>query len=298
MAVAMLVPTASARADCYQQQIDYDFVFGNLEDIIVRQLPNWTAASAWDDVLYQLGPGFEDLDNDANGIDDDDHFDLLAAVVNGTGSSLAGVPQGNIDSVRNAFNFNAAKIQQIQFTIPGVKVRLSNCGGFTVYDGSVTTGSSLTVYGQKIDIPSLWVLLNDESPLLKEALVNLVAGYMTVGDTSSVQHLQSLLGVIVQRFIADVLPSLISRADGTETEVGTRGCSPNIAITVPVDVVGNVCVQISGCNVDTGVNNFIGRLNCSEFQCRSSIIGAGGNLNGTGSTNLGSYEAAGGIAKA
>jgi len=318
--LAFLSPVWVAVGQCTgPDQIDYDFTLTTLDLTIPGFLPAWTSQNVWQQVQCQTGPSFDGADNDCNGIDDDDHFDLLAAVVDGTPVSLVGVPQANIDEVRSAFAFNAATVVTIEFTIPRVKI---SAYGLTVYDGPISTNSTLSIVGQTVQIPSLWALLEDQSPVFKKALVDLLAGYMTIGEDNTVNHLRSLLQVLIGRFITDVLPGLLNNlkdtqeaalvADAIKQEIQKSGgslgdqpkadsdagstlnekCSPNIDVTVNVSGV-DARIQINGCDLDQGVTNFINNFNCTKFRCRPAILGSAGDLNGDGTTNGASYTNAG-----
>ena len=242
LAVGLLVPQ-KASAQCFQSQLDYDFLLGNLETIINTQIPNWTAASAWQNVLYQQGPGFAGVDNDSNGIDDDDHFDLLAAIINGTSTSLTGISQADIDTIRAAFAYNTSHVQTLELCIPNVTVKASI---ITAYQGTVCTNSTISALGQTVNVPSLWTLLSQQSPLLHDGLINLVGAYMTIGEDNGTQHLRSLLQVVFQRFIIDVLPKLIR----TDPVSGGRACSPNINTNVVTNGI-TLNIIINGCDLPT-----------------------------------------------
>ena len=308
LCVGFLMSSVS-QAQCPSGQKDYDFTLGSFAVVMQTFLPTWFTDSRWDDVLYQQGPYFVDLDNDANGIMDDDHFDFLAAVLDGTPTSLTGVPQENIDTVRSAFASNRAYTSTIEFTLPRVQGKVF---GIKIYDGPLTTGGSISLpFVGEQTIPSLWELLNDESPVFKEGLLDLISGYMTIGDATSVEHLRSMIGVIIERFIVDKLPEILANLKSAgalqdlaiNEEINWEGYEKPVAKSVKgapdlnftVTISGfDVNIIIAGSDIDTGVNTFINNFSCTNYSCQSAILGAVGDLNGDVTANGTSYVNAGG----
>ncbi len=288
-----------ATAQCFQDQIDIDFTFKTLDLMISTMLPAWTGENVWDEVEYQVGPEFSAADNDANGINDDDHFDLLAAVYNGAPQVVAGLNPADVVLIRNTFNANVAKTQTIEVTIKNVHAEAY--GGLVKLDKDITTGGTLSAFGQNVDIPSLWqgedALLN-EVPVLKAALLNLVGCFMTTGDDNSIVHLQSLLAVIINTVIEDLVPQLLGDLSG-DIYVDTfriEGDGTIYAKVCGIPVVNCVEVWVYGNEIRSTIANFSGAFNCASFAaggggCLPQLLGANGDLDGDGATNLASYNA-------
>ena len=294
------VGTPLANAQTFKDQIDIDFTFKSLDQVISDLLPAWTAENVWDDVLYQTGPGFSGADNDANGIYDDDHFDLLAAVYDGEPQVVANLDPATVTLIRNTFNANLAKTQTIEVTLNNVHAEAF--GGLVKLDKNITTGSTLDVFGQSVDIPSLWQgddALLDQVPVIKSALLNLVGCYMTTGDDTSIAHLQSLLAVIINTVIEDLVPQLLGDVGG-DIYIDTFTIDPSsgdmYVKVCGIDVVDCVEVWVYGNEIDATIARFSGAFNCADFAaagggCLPQLLGANGNLNGDGNTNLASYNA-------
>jgi hypothetical protein len=314
----LCVSSVNGHAQCSgPDQLDYDFVLTTLDYAVPAFLPAWRDAGAWQQVYCQQSPSFRGADHDCNGIDDDDNFDLLAAIVDGTAASLGGLSPTKVSTVRDAFYANRGTVLSTEFLIPRVKI---SAYGSTVFDGAVWTNSTINVAGQSVYVPSIWTLLEDQNATFKEGFVLLLTAYMTCGDGSSVTHVQSLLQVLLGRFMSDILPIILmnlkdsaeslsfdesiaenagpvgstdNQGEQTLTEGGvTEKCSPNIDITVRVNGIP-VRVQVNGCDLDFGVAFFASTFDCGRFQCLPWILGSGGDLNGDGVTNGASYGAAG-----
>ena len=140
---------------CWQDQLDYDFTLETLELILGQTLVDpdtgenlWTgdmgSTPIWTTIPGQVGPGFTDVDNSGNNIDDDDNFDLLAAVIDGDPSVVGALNPADVTTIRNAFAANRAYLQTLEITLSNIDIS----GGAPLVPNqtiSITTGSEACV---------------------------------------------------------------------------------------------------------------------------------------------------------
>ncbi len=306
-----LIASPGLMADCFQSQRDIDFTFQTLDMVLADLLPMWVDDAVWDDVAYQSSPYFGGVDNDDNGIHDDDQFDLLGAVYDGAESVVANLSSEDVTLIRNTFDANAAHAQTTEITLRNVRAEAKMLGTTFKIAEDITTGQPLhiklkalgtTVYEDTFDIPSLWQgedsLMNSAGPVLKDALLNLMGSYMTVGEPKSVEHLQSLLSVILLTVVRDLLPTMLSEVSGDITiETFTISGNGDIYAKVSgIPVVGSAEAWIDGAEIERTINDFANSFNCTDFAaagggCLTDLLGSTGDLNGDGQTNLASYNA-------
>ncbi|HNT88398.1 MAG TPA: hypothetical protein PKL84_11085, partial [Candidatus Hydrogenedentes bacterium] len=170
---------------------------------------------------------FVAVDNDQNGIRDDDHFALLEALLNGTGCVPGTVPR---QAIRDSFQFNRARITATELTLTNVRVSFTALGGLISYDRTITvkTGEGgspeanclpeIPIVGTTcFDVPSLYdpnkpggsLLDSDDYPFMRSDTVDLAAGFMTMGDQYGINYWKDLQAVVIKRVIVDVLPRLL-----------------------------------------------------------------------------------------
>ncbi|MBI1318486.1 MAG: CHRD domain-containing protein [Candidatus Hydrogenedens sp.] len=304
-----------AWAQCPSGQLDFDFDLGTLDDLLGNVLVDenntnlWAggASPIWTKIPGQVGPGFTGVDNDDNGIDDDDHFDLLAAIINGSDTEVVqNLNPANVAAIRDAFSAAKARVRTFEVTLNNIKLDATALGFVSLQRTlSVTTGAttciSVPVAGdQCFDVPPLWGpggILSDVDPLLEERLVNLAAGYLTIGDAKGIAYFQNVLSQVTLAALNALVPQLLEglgkkSVDGGLTKaVDCNQIDPidtDFSITDPLQVDGNIRVEaIDICNA---LNNFINKFSCSNgFSCQTALLAASGNLNGAGTNNLTSY---------
>ncbi|MBI1321472.1 MAG: CHRD domain-containing protein [Candidatus Hydrogenedens sp.] len=323
----LLFASPGAWAQCTFGQHDYDFNLGITELLLNRLLvdPNtqeslWDAPvnPLWQNIPGQQGPGFLGVDNTGDGIQDDDHFDLLAAIIDGDASVVANLDPADVSAIRAAYAANRAYIQTREITINNVSAKVS----FISLNLNVTTGSvvSIPIVGDT-DIPSLWGineanpddgLLRSADPNLEPLLIDLAAAYMTVGGTQNVDYLQAFVAQITVSVIQFVLPSLLGdlkSAAGLDPDAEWKVVSAEFvdepvdkAFTVPcggiqsidvtVDVSGvSARIQVSSTEICAALQRFVNEFNCTGFTCLPNLLSAAGDLNGDSTTNLDSFLA-------
>lgn len=286
------------QSQCFKEQYDIDFIFSTLDRVIVDFLPTWLdhydeygnpQPGAWREVEYQTSPYFSNADNDGNGIYDNDHFDLLGAVLDGDLQNVLGSLNVNdVQKIRSDFAYNKVVVESLQITIRNIRVQYGSLSGTT----SITTGDPdvcvklgggvLTLcVSQFVEdfegVPTLWQLLEEQSPLFKNAMVNLIAGYMTVGEENGIRHLKSLFRVIIYTVLRDVLPTLLEniKTDDVVIELNLNG--------------QRVVITIYGSEIDRSIEEFVSNFNCTKFRCNPQLLGASGDLNKDTRTNYASY---------
>ncbi|MGC8846226.1 MAG: hypothetical protein ACP5QY_10285, partial [Candidatus Hydrogenedens sp.] len=125
--ILLFLTVSPAFSQCFQEQYDIDFIFNTLDSALADFLPTWydyideygqPQPGAWRQVQCQTSPYFSNADNDCNGINDNDHFDLLGAILNGDMTRVLGnLNPSEIQTIRNDFAYNRAVVETLQITI-------------------------------------------------------------------------------------------------------------------------------------------------------------------------------------
>ncbi len=287
-------------AQCFQNQYDIDFIAHSLDSILGDFLPTWfdyideynnPVPGAWRQVENQTSPYFSNADNDGNGIYDNDQFDMLGAVIDGDITRVLGnLNASEMQTIKNDFIYNKAVVESLQLTIKNVQVKaMGMTGSVNVTTGDedvcVKLGITTLCVSQFVSnfegVPTLWELLEDASPIFKDAMINLIAGYMTVGEEAGISHLKSLFRVIINTVLKDLLPSLLADLKTDDIEISLEASGIQITILV------------YGTEIDNTINNFVGNFNCSKFRCHPELLSSTGDLNHDGRSNYNSYTLAG-----
>lgn len=312
VAALMLGLPGVSSAQCPTGQLDFDYDLGTLDELLGTTLVDENGVNlwlngvppVWQNIPGQVGPGFVGVDNDGNGIQDDDHFDMLAAVINGDDAQVLGnLNSGNVSTIRNAFQANKTKVRTTAVTLCNIKINAKALGFVTINRTiCVTTGQQACIdiptQGDVcFDVPPLWGpdgILADVDPQLEERIVNLAAGYMTLGDPAGVQYFQNVLGQVTLAALKALVPQLLGELGGKSADKAIS-CTGIEAIDVDINtevsgiaVDGNVRVEAS--DICNALNNFLNSFSCSNgFSCQADLLSASGNLNGAGTNNLTSY---------
>ena len=318
--------------------------------------PIWAAVSG------QAGPGWIGYDHGRNpannatvgtGILDDHHLALLDAILD-PNSCLDGLHPDTVDAVRAAFAANLLTVMDTEMTVQQVRISAELPFPLPNIDQreDITTGQMKTVnlaglYTAEFFVPHLFkdtykedgvtidtrALLSEAHPLLRDALANLGAAYMTIGDTYGVAYLQAFMGRLALSFVVELLPGLLAQlgkdADNPKADadwgIMLNGLSeeaikasldigdakalcppwgnvPNLDQTVrieDIDIIGTVDVRVRLedwrlCNT---LNGMAGAFTCSRYACMTALLSAtdGGDLNGDLRSNLASFQQAGGV---
>ncbi|HPO13591.1 MAG TPA: hypothetical protein PLI09_09115, partial [Candidatus Hydrogenedentes bacterium] len=329
MVVGILLLLACGAVAQVSPPVDYALIFGDMENVLGAALVDTStepdtdlwhdhggANGIWRSVPGQIGPGFVKVDNDGNGIYDDDHFAFLQSLLNAEGCT-AGLNAAQLNNIRTSFDQMRAAINSFEITLSNIQIRN---GGITVPNQniSITTGAEAcidTLIGEQcFDVPSLWGedgVLNDADPRLDDYLRDLGAGYTTMGDAQALAYFQGLVAQIVIKYIPILVDNLLADLkSGGKAYVApdvkwdfekayTVPCNQittltkHVCITDPIEI----CVDITVTNTDqcAAIQSFINNFNSPPHTSYGSLLAAGGNLNGIAPTNLGSYTAAGGV---
>ena len=289
----------------------------------------------------------------AAGMTNDNRFALLEAVLN-TGACLDGLSLSNVNLIRNTFAANRDK------PMPNVTVTNVRLTGKVNYYISLSIDETISIVtGQNnrlcvdtgiagtqcfdVDVPSMESLLDDANEKLDDALRNLCAAYMTVGDSRGVLYWQSFMGRLGFTFLNELLPGLlnnIGKSDDGSIYVPTS--DPGVALRAALlmgfgqlqlagdaksatacapwgtvqdldtgelpriefdgGYVDNARVRIPGQNVCAAVATWastyatgVGKYAGLPLLLGSGVAGSNaGDLNGDGTTNLASCQAASG----
>jgi len=245
------------------RQLDFDFLLSVFDEYLPAILPAWNTGGTplWTTVTHQESDKFYGADNDANGIDDHDHLDLLAAIVNGGAAGADGVDSADVAAIQAAFNANRQAVQNRELVFP--RVTVTAFGLITVSLNNVATGKSQTVAGNDIALPSLWTskeiattgdptdqgLLAEASPMLEVMLRDLLAAQMTLcpgTGSTEVQHIQSFMNVFLTSFLKTQLPNLLSGLGEVTPRAGNNYNTLDIDLDVTTTDIGTLRVRIAG----------------------------------------------------
>jgi len=153
-------------------QFDASYLFRGLDQSLGTQFAAWLTRWKQENATDPT-PGFVAEDNCQNGLDDDDHLDLLAAILEGepVAAVMPGISAQNISAIRASFASNRAKVRpDLTLVIIFVTVNI-------------------------IDE------INKDDPEFGDSLQDLVAAYMTIGDEESVRYIRGLLITLGEIFI-------------------------------------------------------------------------------------------------
>ncbi|MBI1320173.1 MAG: DUF5011 domain-containing protein [Candidatus Hydrogenedens sp.] len=154
-------------------QLDFDALFRSLDDRLSADFPAWQTRYNQENTT-DPSPGFAGEDNSQNGIEDDDHLDLVAAIIDGepVATALGGLDAGEVASIRSSFQSNRARVEgDLTFTVLGL-VQVSIIGEIEAGDLGFA-----------------------------ETLKDLVAAYMTIGDAESLAFIRGFLITLSDIFI-------------------------------------------------------------------------------------------------
>lgn len=166
-------------------QFDIDYLFTGLDRTLGSTFPEWLSRYDQENT-GDPSPAFAAEDNCGNGIDDDDHIELLGAILDGEPAAtvLGGISSSTISEIRAGFTANRAKVKpDLTLQIVFVSVNI-------------------------IDE------INKDDPVFGESLQDLVAAYMTIGDEESVAYIRGLLITLGEIFIergvdSGAIPSIV-----------------------------------------------------------------------------------------
>jgi len=293
------------------RQLDFDFTLGLLDALIDDFFDQWDdpVDPIWDDIPGQDGPFLGGaVDNDDNGIDDADQLDFFAAVYDEGTNAAPGLLAGDITAIQNAFDNNKTAIQNFELFLDRVTIRLNNSGGLELFDDPVTTGTTLSVFGQNIDIPSLWTINEDfnsgargvialAGDMLEESLLDLFSARAAISPSdvsNEINYVRNFLDTFLTGFIDTALEDILSDA-GDVSNFMKDPVTGDITLNVAVDVgfTLNLWVLVRGTTITNGIDTFAGNFDCINLTCLSGpgSPAASGNLNRAGNTNLASYTA-------
>lgn len=249
---ALALWTGAASGQCIEDpdmplnpQLDYDQVFADLDADLPASFPAWMTRYN-ERNTEDPSPYFRQEDNSQNGINDDDHLALLAAIIDGnpSGVILAGLPWSVVNSIRTDFAANRTKVE------PGL---------------------TYTVIFVEVNIIEI---IAADAPEFAEALKDLVAAYMTLGDAESTAFVRGLLITLGNIFIDLAVES---------------GEIPDPAFPdIP---------QLTRDGLENAVN---GNFTADQFATygdtadasRSNLLGDSGDIDGDGQSNEAEYAAA------
>jgi len=334
LTIGILAPVSASAQACDTDQLDYGAILRQfrtlLDNFLVDEMGNnlWSegANPLWMNIPGQLGPDFVDLDNDGNGIDDDDHLELLAAIVDGTAATTGALDPGEVAAIQAAFASNRAEITTLEVTIQNVMVDVTAFGFDLVFTRNATTGGQLSIDPRDddilggflggivcgltdcpivVDIPSLWTqgqeegLIASADPEIEQALLDLGAAVMTIGDPDQVTYFQDLVGTLTISLIEVLLPQLLSDVKSVEPfapieKISCAGLEDIIVVLDDVDLGGvtvNGDITVLADDICATINGFTDQFTCAGFSCQTDLLAANGDLNDDTTTNLASYGA-------
>lgn len=156
---------------------------------------------------------------------DSRYFALLDAVLDPNRNT--NLPSATVTAIRNAFQNNINRARATELTINKVRLRadVSGCGNDKTVN--LTTNTQMTVnlcvgWGCLIcqdvsfDVPSFLrsdrggPIAEDADERLDDALINMTAAYMTLGDQKAMDYWYSWYGKMIQIIINDLLDDIIN----------------------------------------------------------------------------------------
>ncbi|HOK10490.1 MAG TPA: hypothetical protein PLJ10_12635, partial [Candidatus Hydrogenedens sp.] len=155
---------------------------------------------------------------------DSRYFALLDAVLDPNRNT--NLPSGTVTAIRTAFQNNINRARTSELTIQGVRIRatLVGCPNNITVDVTTNTHMEITIeallfcalkYTVEFDVPSFLTsdrggpLAEDADPRLDDALINMTAAYMTLGDQKAMDYWYSFYGKMIQIVINDLLDDII-----------------------------------------------------------------------------------------
>ncbi len=162
--------------------------------------------------------------NDNPKIFDSRYFAFLDAVLDPNRNT--NLPAATVNSIRTAFQNNIQRALQAELTINNVRITADVLGCDNDITRNITTNTTMTItihavkfcivsYDVTFDVPSFFrsdrggPLAEDADPRLDDALVNLIAAYMTLGDQRSVDYIYSFMGEMIRIVINELLDDII-----------------------------------------------------------------------------------------
>ncbi len=265
-ALLLFVALALAAAPAAQAQLapDYDKLLldfhADLSTMFeVEGTDTWGAGA---DPIYlkvQGQPAFIDYDlsqavHTGNAIFDDDHFELLEALVNSDPSCthpLSSVDPGIVPTVRSAFGASITGMKGIELSLYNIDVHTTqlvvggiDLGALNITVPQITTGMVNTLLGFPIELPSLWsgVFPPGEDGLLRQAFdpsdpqiydalgapviydledctLYLGAAAMTTGDEEVINWYRGLFANLAIGVVDNLVPMLLEGL-GKKSEKG------------------------------------------------------------------------------
>ncbi|HPU96877.1 MAG TPA: DUF5011 domain-containing protein [Candidatus Hydrogenedentes bacterium] len=152
------------------------------------------------------------------GVPDTAHFALLEEVLK-PNACLDGISLNTALAIRNAYNANKALAQSEQLVIRDVQADASLLTCTINQRVTITTGAQLCVTPSGFicpvgttcfDVPPLQQLLDDVDPMFDDMLYNLIAAYMTIGDSRKVDYWYAFSGRLALSFLTDMLSGLLA----------------------------------------------------------------------------------------
>ncbi|MBI1320985.1 MAG: CHRD domain-containing protein [Candidatus Hydrogenedens sp.] len=178
-----------------------------------------------------LGSSFQlrGVDGDGNGIKEEDQLGLLSAIL-ANNAAVSGLNSAMISEITQGFNANLSAVTS---------------------ELTVTVGSQGTI--------NLVSQLGDSDPALGNAMQKLIAGYMTMADTSTIAYVNNLADQVIVKILTGTpesgsIGSVQNQINFTSAEFFTFGNAPS----------------------------------------QTDFLGAGGDVDGDTITNLNEYSAASG----
>lgn len=155
---------------------------------------------------------------------DSRYLALLDAVLDP--SRNTNLPSATVNAIRTAFQNNINRALATELTINNVRIRATVLGCDNDIKRNITTNTDMTItiravtfcavsYDVNFSVPSFLrsdrdgPLAEDADPRLDDALVNLTAAYMTLGDQKAMDYWYAFYGQMIQIVINDLLDDII-----------------------------------------------------------------------------------------
>ncbi|MFP4502596.1 MAG: immunoglobulin-like domain-containing protein [Candidatus Hydrogenedentota bacterium] len=297
--LGLLLVFAGAAQAQVDPPVDYDTLLGDLDTVLDEALDgNWSGGVE----IYsqvQAQPEFAGVDNDGNGINEDDHFAMLQNILNIEGC-LDALDQSELSAIRSDFEAARAQIQTYEIEdLPAeacTRIVFEVC---TTIDVCTNCTIPVKIGGTNIttvDVESLWGedgLLNDAHPDLDDYLIDLGAAFLTIGDQQGIDYFQKLVSQTVIGYLPIVIEDLLEQKNAPAAQKNySIPCEEIDNIDLQdVDIEGfDVDIFVDGDDICSSLQTFINNFSCSNFSCHPTYLAASGDLDQDGTSNLDSYN--------
>jgi len=289
--VGVLLSPVTARAHDYMVSdywADYQALAADVQGILDAVYTQYAGCAlwstdcnskskVWDDVVGQNGPSWvggarhgatrtPSWAYSDPGVPDTAHFALLEEVLK-PNACLDGIALNTVIAIRNAYNANKALAQSEQLVIRDVQANASLLSCTIDQRVTITTGAPLCVDPEGVicpigntcfNVPPLQQLLDDVNVQFDDMLYNLIAAYMTIGDSRKVDYWYAFSGRLALSFLTEMLSGLLAGIGKSDEPV-------LYAQSLPEAIFKGVALAFSQVELDTSGEAKADKASCAPW---------------------------------